>query len=188
MSRALHLNVFEQPVTRHPTRLQNGRRVENHFFNNLFKGIPMIKHTFLFKEHTWIATGVYFDANNDPIPAAGETRIIHREHIWIIEGIMRVFGNRPQEIKNSYEIVPFGENRVVTRWTSFNPALGTLSGSFMIVDDAIISTYCSETGEYAGTECLLHIDEGCYHVRGFALKGDEKLSSWSFELKRKEHA
>ncbi len=145
----------------------------------------MVKHTFLFEPATWIATGVYFDAENNPIPAAGETTITHTQSVWMNVGAIKVFGLNPLEIKNCYEIIPFEKEASLTAWKSFNPSLGNVTGKFIIVDDTIISTFTSESGEFTGIECLHRIDDRCYHNRGVILRGAERFFSWSIDLRRK---
>jgi len=74
----------------------------------------------------------------------------------------------------------------MTNWESFNPALGTLKGKFMVVENSILSKYSSLDVQYSGFEYLKKIDDLTYENRGFALKNNEKLSSWAVQLKRIE--
>ncbi|WP_092476202.1 hypothetical protein [Desulfotruncus arcticus] len=69
-----------------------------------------------------------------------------------------------------------------TTWQSYNPALGLLIGKFMVIEDTILSTYVSEDGDYSGPESLVKISDNLYKTKGFAFKGNSKLSSWSVEL------
>ncbi len=143
-----------------------------------------MKHTFLFTQQAWIASGVYFDSADSPIPAAGESSVILQPAGVIIESVVRVFGDAPQEIKNRYEVLPFSDDMpYVTLWTSVNNALGTLKGKFVIVDDTIFSLYQSEDSVYSGTEVLIKIADNYYQNKGCLFKGTKKLSSWAFELK-----
>ena len=144
----------------------------------------MIKHTFLFDQQVWIATGVYFDSADMPVPAAGESKILHQEGLWIIESIVRVFGDAPLEIKNRYEVIPFSDdNPYVAQWKSANTALGRLSGKFVIIDDTILSIYQAEESIHSGTEVLVKIEDSYYQNKGCLFKGNDKLSSWAFELR-----
>lgn len=146
----------------------------------------MIKHTFLLTEQSWIATGVYFDSADNPIPAAGESSIIHQPDRVIIESIIRIFGDAPQEIKNRYEVLPFSDDTpYVTQWESFNSKLGKLKGQFVIIDDTIFSLYQSDETIYSGTEVLIKTSDNCYQNKGCLFKGPDKISSWTFELKGK---
>jgi hypothetical protein len=93
---------------------------------------------------------------------------------------MKLLLDNPIELHNRYEIVPFKKD--FTSCRSYNPALGTLIGKFMVVEDTIISTYITENGEYSGSECIIQISDTLYVTKGFAFKGDSKLSSWSVKL------
>jgi hypothetical protein len=139
----------------------------------------------MFEEAAWIATGVYFDADNNPIPAAGEKIITHPRNLWITSGSIKVFGSKPLEISTTYKIIPIADNSTITTMKGFNPALGNVTGMCVIIDDTIISTFSSERGNVTGIECLHRIDGDCYHNRGFTLKGNERISSWAFDLRRK---
>jgi hypothetical protein len=86
------------------------------------------------------------------------------------------------KIKHDYEIVPFKKD--VTSWKSVNPALGTLLGSFAIVDDTIISLFSSQKGDYFGTEFFTMISESEYIWKGILYSPAGKISSWSAHLKR----
>ncbi|SFH41029.1 hypothetical protein SAMN05660649_05108 [Desulfotomaculum arcticum] len=52
----------------------------------------------------------------------------------------------------------------------------------MVIEDTILSTYVSEDGDYSGPESLVKISDNLYKTKGFAFKGNSKLSSWSVEL------
>jgi len=82
----------------------------------------------------------------------------------------------------NYKIVPFEEGKDFRNWKSYNPALGNLFGKFIIVSDCLISSWMSEDKNYSGAETLIKIDDNFYHSRGFASKGDGKLSSWNVDL------
>jgi len=139
-------------------------------------------HTFLFLEGTWIAKGNYFDKKNNITRAEGSTTITHQNKLWVNEGRMILMLDKPIELQNRYEIMPFEND--FTSWKSYNPALGTLIGKFMVVEDTIISTYSTENGEYSGSECLIKISDTLYKAKGFAFKVESKLSSWSVELSK----
>ena len=141
-----------------------------------------LQHSFLFQEGLWLANGRYYDACGVALPCEGQTRITHAEGLWINEGFMRVLADQPVEFSNRYEIVPFEEGQEITTWHSLNPDLENLHGQFIIVFDAIISPWQSESGEYWGSEFLLQINDTLYHNRGYACRGNTKLSSWAVEL------
>ena len=96
-----------------------------------------MKHTFLFLESTWTGKGTYYDQNGNPLNAIGQSEIVHLKNTWFINSSMSLSGENPVELKNDYEIMPFEND--ITSWKSVNPELGTLLGSFAIVEDSIIS-------------------------------------------------
>ncbi|MHB9156342.1 MAG: hypothetical protein ACYC5N_11770, partial [Endomicrobiales bacterium] len=90
----------------------------------------------------------------------------------------------PQEIVNSYRIVPFTPNRDSTRWASHGPLLGGLSGKFVLAGDTVLSVYSSENGGYTGTESMIMAGSNEYRSRGCLLKEGRKVSSWWMDVKR----
>ncbi|TCL73281.1 hypothetical protein EDC14_1005143 [Hydrogenispora ethanolica] len=144
-----------------------------------------MRHTFLLEEGTWEAAGDYFDERQQASSWAGQVTISHSADRWRNEGTMKLQDGPELELSNSYEITPFAAGSDFTEWVSRNPALGTLRGVFFIVGDSILSKYASETGEYSGCEYLRQLDEATYENRGFAMKGQAKLSSWSVVLRRR---
>lgn len=88
------------------------------------------------------------------------------------------------ELRNDYEIIPFTKD--FTPWKSVNPGLGTLLGRFVVVDEAIISLFSSETGEFFGSEFLIQINESEYTGKGVLYNAAGKISSWSVRLVKKE--
>jgi hypothetical protein len=95
-----------------------------------------------------------------------------------------VRGERPALHHNRYDIVPFSRNARSTHWTSNNPAVGALRGRFILVGDAILSSYASPTGRYRGFEALQQIDPARYTVRGTLLEEDKVISTWALDLTR----
>jgi len=143
------------------------------------------RHTFLFHEGLWAAGGFYFDYRERPLPLEGKTRVSHLEGLWVNEGAMELkTGDDFLIIHNRYEIIPFKEGSAMTTWKSSNPAAGLLLGRFFIVEDAILSACLSECGDFSGSEFLLKISDEHYLNRGIFLRGDEKLSSWTVDLKK----
>ncbi len=143
-----------------------------------------VRHTFLFEEGFWVATGEYFDSVGRPVALEGTARITHGKGLWKSRGVMRLASQGGADIENNFDIRPF-EGRDHTGWTSMNPALGRLTGLFVIVDDTIVSTISSEDGRFSGIECLQKVSDFHYRTRGFIFKGDEKVSSWAADLVRK---
>lgn len=96
--------------------------------------------------------------------------------------MLRVRGERPALQHNRYEIVPLSPGGRSTHWTASNPVLGTLSGRFVVVGDAILSFYANPTGRIRGHECLQQRDERRYSVRGAMMEEDKVISTWALEL------
>ncbi len=143
-----------------------------------------MKHTFLFLEGTWTGKGTYYDQNSSPLNASGQSEIVHLKNTWFINSSMTLSGENPVELKNDYEIIPFEND--ITSWKSVNPELGTLLGSFAIVEDSIISLFSSETGEVFGSEILTKINESEYSAKGVLYNAAGKISSWSVHLEREK--
>jgi len=146
----------------------------------------MVDHPFLFAEGLWIARGYYIDAIGVLYPVDGESRIVHEGDAWINDSRMRLPANPPVEYRNRYVIVPFEEGTDCTSWVSENPALGRLRGTFILVDDTILSVYGTEDGRLRGTEALVRVSSILYRGRGCLMEGEKKVSSWAVELKRHE--
>jgi hypothetical protein len=148
-----------------------------------------IRHTFLFEEGIWAVSGEYTGQNGAAVPVEGSARITHEAMVWRNRGVMTLIQPSGDiEIKNDYEIAPFEDGSDFTAWRAENPALGKLSGLFVVVDDSIISTISSEDGKVSGIEYLRKVSENHYMSRGFIFRGEEKLSSWAAELVRRTGA
>ena len=143
-----------------------------------------MKHTYILEEGIWRASGQYWDENQNCINVQGKTEITHNKSNWILDGYMELQLDNPIKFFNKYTIEPVKPERDYTFWTSENPALGTLIGSFMIINDTILSKYQSEDGQYSGVESLIITNSNFYKNRGFAFHNKQKLSSWAIELHR----
>ena len=143
-----------------------------------------MKHTYLLEEGKWCAVGTYIDEHGSLLQAEGETVTTHQPNIWIHDGTMALLLDQPVKFSNRYEINPFQENATCTTWTSHNPALGKLLGTFVIVTDTILSYYHSECGQFHGIESLMQIDEQTYHNRGTLLHREKRMSSWAMDIHR----
>lgn len=142
-----------------------------------------MKHTFLFEEGLWVAKGEYADKDNKVFSMEGSTRTTHKKDLWVNEGLVTVLvNNQPVEFRNRYEIMPFEKGKDFTFWQSTFPQLGKFFGRFMVVDDTLISTFVSDSGEYSGNEYIIKVSDINYRNRGFIFRNDEKLSSWATEL------
>lgn len=141
-----------------------------------------MKHTFLFTENTWNASGTYYNENSKPVEVTGESTVTHLKKAWFLDSSLILPGENPVELKNDYEIAPLKKG--VTSWKSENPALGTLLGSFAIVEDTIISLFSSQKGDYFGTEYFTMLNETEYIWKGVLYSPTGKISSWSVRLTR----
>ena len=144
-----------------------------------------MKHTYLFEQGSWHASGIYVDENGIHFTLEGQASVSHGDTAWKICGTMRVLSDPPAEFQNVYEIEPFDPKGDSTRWSSQNPALGELRGNFVVIDDSILSVYTTQNNDYTGTEYVQQISEDHYINRGVLMKEDVKISSWSVDLKRK---
>jgi len=113
----------------------------------------------------------YFDDSGRSIPLEGKTRVTHLHRLWVNEGALEL---KPAEgsivIHSRYEVTPFEEGLSTTSWKSSNPAVGELTGSFILVDDAILSVCRSGDGLFGGSEFILRVDDEQYLNRGAFLR------------------
>jgi hypothetical protein len=140
-------------------------------------------HTFLFEEGCWKAEGFFRDAEGRTVTLSGETRVIHGEKHWIMEGFMEIEGEVPRRIENRYVIEPFNGGDI-TSWSSENPALGKLEGTFTVVGDSILSHFTGDDGACTGMEYLRFIGGEVYINRGALISAGDLVSSWSVTLRR----
>lgn len=147
--------------------------------------VEVDEHTFLLSEATWHADGRFYGSDGCPEPATGVTTVRHRPDEWVLDGEMSVGedGNG-QHIENHYRIVPLEEAEVSTSWTSENPVLGRLQGSFTLVRETILSMYAAVDGDLRGTESLRRVSPDVYAARGALTRGGERISSWAMTLRR----
>jgi hypothetical protein len=93
-------------------------------------------------------------------------------------------GEAPIEFRNTYQVaIPRAGSRVVP-WQSHNPALGRLTGTFFIADDAIMSSFRSGDSKYVGSEHMNYLAPDRYHAHGLFLASGAVVSAWSMELSR----
>lgn len=133
-----------------------------------------------------MAKGEYVDEAMNRASLEGETRVAHHADMWLNEGRMTLrMDGKTVEIENLYRIVPFAEGSDFTSWESVNPALGTLRGHFIIIDEAILSSCTSTDARYTGMEFLLQESSDRYINRGTLFSSGGRISSWSLILSRK---
>jgi hypothetical protein len=140
------------------------------------------EHTYLFKQGLWSADGNYYDSDGREFPVRGETRIKHGDGKWLLNGTMCLFGDEQNTFSNSYEIDLFEPGRLYTSWVSFNPAIGSMSGRFAVVDDTILSEFRSDDGRFSGAESLRQISRHKYRSRGMLFEGGKMISLWTVTL------
>ena len=143
----------------------------------------MVEHTFLLKEGLWRSEGEFLDGAGKRTAVAGEAHIRHHPDKWVYEGVLRAATVPPTEHRTFYEIQPMAPGNFATPWTSKSAAFGTLHGRFIVLGDAILSSYESATGRYRGQDTILRRDERHYSARGTLLDGGKILSAWSVELR-----
>jgi hypothetical protein len=144
----------------------------------------MAEHTFLFREGLWHAEGEFFDGAGVRTAVEGEAQIRHYPDKWVYEGTLRTVAAKPAEHRTVYEIHPFAPGNLTTPWTSKSATLGTLQGRFILLGDAILSSYESATGRFRGQDTIVQRDEGHYSARGALFDGGKLASAWTIELKR----
>ena len=98
-----------------------------------------MEHTFLLQSGVWIASGSYYDEEENRFPFTGESRISRENGDWTIGGHLEVGFPQPVRFYNNYQI-PAGQTPPVIGWESHNPSLGRftgrgLSGGNLIVVD-----------------------------------------------------
>lgn len=143
----------------------------------------MSEHTFLLKEGVWRAEGEYIDALGKRTEVEGEAELRHYPERWMFASVMRTRAPKPVESHSAYEIVPLARGNLATPWTSQSPTLGALNGRFLLLGDAILSTWESATGRFRGSETLLQRDAAHYSARGALFDGGKLLSAWVVELR-----
>ncbi|HUH64807.1 MAG TPA: hypothetical protein VLZ07_00110 [Syntrophales bacterium] len=143
-------------------------------------------HTFLFQEGVWSTRGQYIDDTERVLPLVGIIRITHTESLWLYESETEIsMEGKPVKICSRYEIIPPEEGKNQLTWKSQSPDLGELTGSYVVVGDAIISACRSKVGEYTGAEFYTIVSDTHYKNRGVFFKGNDKISSWNIDLLRK---
>lgn len=141
-----------------------------------------MKHTYFYTTLDWRARGTYYDEEGKAAPLYGEVSTIRNENEWTLSGFMEVRTQEPMHFTNEYNIRST-KDKTTLSWTSYNPVLGNLAGTFEVIGDSILSIYQSENGMYSGTETLLWKDDFTYYNVGVAFCEGKKMSSWTATLK-----
>ena len=147
--------------------------------------VPAFRHTWLFEPGTWTAAGRFCEKGEFEREGHGTSIVRHQGALWEIEGSMEIYGEPPLRFQNNYRMpAPCPDARVVP-WQSENPALGTLRGVFVVLDDTIMSSFQSSDGASVGSEAMTHLAPDRYQARGVFLASDAFVSAWSMELVRR---
>ena len=142
-----------------------------------------MEHTFLLKEGLWRSEGEFIDGAGKRTAVTGEAHIRHYPDRWVYEGVMRAATVPPAEHRTVYEIQPMAPGNFATLWSSKSAAFGTLHGRFIVLGDAILSSYESATGRYRGQDTIVRRDDKRYSARGALFDSQKLLSAWAVELK-----
>ncbi len=138
-------------------------------------------HTYLLPGRAWQAGGIFYDENGQAFPLTGCSYVTRSDGEWTLDASMDVQFESPVHLCNTYTIHSTDAEHTLA-WTSFNPALGQLKGTFSIIGTYIISVYSSEDGAYSGSETLIQVDENTYHNVGVAFHNGKRLSAWTVVL------
>lgn len=143
-----------------------------------------MRHTYFLITQNWTATGVYYDESGKTFPLRGEVSIVRDEAAWSLGGYLEVLFDAPVRFTNDYQIFST-TNQATLSWTSYNPALGALRGTFEFIGDCIVSSYRSEDGIYSGTETLMLKEDGTYFNVGVSFRAGARMSAWTATLCKK---
>jgi len=143
----------------------------------------MAEHTFLLSEAVWRAEGEFFDGLGRRTEVEGEAEVRHYPEKWTFSSHMRTRAPKPVESRSEYEVVPFARGNLATPWISQSATLGSLNGRFLLLGDAILSTWESATGRFRGSETLLMRSATHYSARGALFDGGKLMSAWMVELR-----
>ncbi len=143
-------------------------------------------HTYIFEPSRWDLRGIFSDPSGREIPVEGSSLILHSDHLWFLEGRLRILYDPPLETIHSCTILPFPAGATETTWTSHHPELGRQAGRFVVVENTILSLFRSTDTSYHGSDWLRQMDAQTYEGRGILLAGDRLVSAWAVNLRRQE--
>jgi hypothetical protein len=146
--------------------------------------VPTSSHTWLFEPGTWSAAGSFWDKGEVERAGRGSSIVRHTGASWEIEGSMEILGDPPLRFENNYRMAAPGGRARVVPWQSENPALGTLTGVFVVLGDTIMSSFQSSDGSSLGGEHMRQLAPDRYQARGLFLRSGAVVSTWSMELVR----
>lgn len=143
-----------------------------------------MRHTYLFEPAVWTACGTFWRGDGEALQASGRTEVAHRPEVWLLSGTLKVSSSPPVEFFNAYRIQPPDRESGTMRWTSEDPTLGKVHGTYTVIGDSIFSVYRCEASGYHGAEHLGRKDPDCYTSAGLLLLDDRCLSSWQLLMRR----
>ena len=146
--------------------------------------MPAFRHTWLFEPGTWSAEGSFWEKGELEREGHGTSVVRHTGAIWEIEGTMEIQGEPPLRFQNIYRFAAPGADARIVPWQSENPALGTLTGVFVVLGDTIMSFFQSSDGSSFGSETLRYLAPDRYRATGLFLASGAVVSTWSMELVR----
>ena len=144
--------------------------------------VTKTEHTYLLKPGSWKITGVYHDSANNTSDLTGEAIVEQGNEQWVLSRVMELGDPAATRLKRVFRVVPMQNDSDHTTWWSDTPEVGTLMGRLMIVGNALMSSYQSESRLFSGTEVFEKVNDSTYKAKGFALDGEDKMASWEITL------
>ena len=145
-------------------------------------GDLIVKHTYLFRPGRWRAEGTYYDEADRALPLTGWSEVLRTQQQWTLDGALEVQLPTPLRFTNRYQLRETNFPQTLA-WESYNPALGTLTGTFEVVGPNLMSQYRSSDGVYSGFEILTLQADGSYQNTGLSLKSGRRMSAWTALLR-----
>lgn len=145
-------------------------------------GDLIVKHTYLFRPGRWRAEGTYYDEADRALPLTGWSEVLRTQQQWTLDGALEVQLPTPLRFTNRYQLRETNFPQTLA-WESYNPALGTLTGTFEVVGPNLLSQYRSSDGVYSGFEILTFQADGSYQNTGLSLKSGRRMSAWTALLR-----
>ena len=145
-------------------------------------GDLIVKHTYLFRPGRWRAEGTYYDEADRALPLTGGSEVLRTQQQWTLDGALEVQLPTPLRFTNRYQLRETNFPQTLA-WESYNPALGTLTGTFEVVGPNLLSQYRSSDGVYSGFEILTLQADGSYQSTGLSLKSGRRMSAWTALLR-----
>lgn len=141
------------------------------------------RHSYLYDESTWLVSGHYVNEKSVSIDVEGASVITHGDQYWFNEVTMELKTKnsgeyRNLEYKTVYEYTPIDSGIDSSIWHGSNALMGRLHGVLVFVDDTILSSYQTTSGNIHGMEAFLRVSATVYQCRGALFEAGNKSSSW----------